>query len=100
MASTQGSSYSAVISPPPPADLGSYARFMHQHTKRQMMESLAPSPPRSSSFSGDASPQNSQQQQQQQSTASPTGLPGGSYPGGSSQDRSRDSSQYRYEPSS
>ncbi|KAK0728167.1 hypothetical protein B0T26DRAFT_619722, partial [Lasiosphaeria miniovina] len=24
------------VSPPPPADLGSYSRTMHQHTKRQM----------------------------------------------------------------
>lgn len=24
------------VSPPPPTDLGSYSRFMHDHTKRQM----------------------------------------------------------------
>ncbi|KAK4188226.1 hypothetical protein QBC35DRAFT_451517 [Podospora australis] len=32
-------SYSATMSsmsPPPPVDLGTYARSMHQHTKRQM----------------------------------------------------------------
>ncbi|KAL2157599.1 hypothetical protein VTH06DRAFT_5978 [Thermothelomyces fergusii] len=33
--------------PPPPSDLGSYARFMHQHTKRQL-ESISQAAPRGS----------------------------------------------------
>jgi len=67
------------MSPPPPADLGSYARTMHQHTKRQM-ESISQSPPRSS--------QNSQSNQY-----NPTGLPDGV------QARNRDSNQYGYHQS-
>ncbi|KAK0392224.1 hypothetical protein NLU13_1721 [Sarocladium strictum] len=31
-------------SPPPPQDLSSYARFMHDHTKRQMEASGAVAP--------------------------------------------------------
>jgi hypothetical protein len=48
---TQGAySVSMPLSPPPPADLGSYARTMHQHTKRQM-ETISQSTPRSSQHS-------------------------------------------------
>ncbi|KAK4203881.1 hypothetical protein QBC40DRAFT_13099 [Triangularia verruculosa] len=38
MSTAQNASYAAglAMSPPPPSDLGSYARSMHQHTKRQM----------------------------------------------------------------
>ncbi|KAK4173458.1 hypothetical protein QBC36DRAFT_194587 [Triangularia setosa] len=38
MSTSQNASYSVglAMSPPPPSDLGSYARSMHQHTKRQM----------------------------------------------------------------
>ncbi|CAM1508437.1 Fc.00g052850.m01.CDS01 [Cosmosporella sp. VM-42] len=43
-------SVSIPISPPPPQDLSSYARFMHDHTKRQMEASNnASSSPRRSS---------------------------------------------------
>ncbi|KAK4043461.1 hypothetical protein C8A01DRAFT_32387 [Parachaetomium inaequale] len=73
MSTTQGAySVSMPLSPPPPPDLGTYARSMHQHTKRQM-ESISPqSPPRSS----------------QHSQPAPTGLPDGVV------GRSRNSSQY------
>ncbi|KAK0668917.1 hypothetical protein QBC41DRAFT_320893 [Cercophora samala] len=39
------------MSPPPPSDLGSYARSMHQHTKRQMdsIPQFSTSPERRSS---------------------------------------------------
>lgn len=36
------------LSPPPPQNLSSYARFMHAHTKRQMEASGARSPPNGS----------------------------------------------------
>ncbi|KAK0739606.1 hypothetical protein B0T21DRAFT_285919 [Apiosordaria backusii] len=59
MSSAQNASYSVglPISPPPPSDLGSYARSMHQHTKRQMDSiSQASSSPnrRSPSQNGDS----------------------------------------------
>jgi hypothetical protein len=63
------------LSPPPPPDLGTYARSMHQHTKRQMESISSQSPPRSS----------------QTGQSSPTGLPGGV------SNRNRNSSQYSYE---
>ncbi|KAH6636992.1 hypothetical protein F5144DRAFT_203322 [Chaetomium tenue] len=59
--------------PPPPADLGSYARTMHQHTKRQMESISQSSTPRGS---------------QHGSQSAPTGLPDGL------SGRSRNSSQY------
>lgn len=34
-------------SPPPPQDIGSYSRFIHDHTKRLMEQSGGPSTPRS-----------------------------------------------------
>ncbi|KAK4657011.1 hypothetical protein QC762_209145 [Podospora pseudocomata] len=60
MPTTQNASYSVglAMSPPPPSDLGSYARSMHQHTKRQMDSiSQAPTSPerRSPSQSNDRS---------------------------------------------
>ncbi|KAK4127768.1 hypothetical protein N657DRAFT_641802 [Parathielavia appendiculata] len=64
------------VSPPPPTDLGAYARFMHQHTKRQM-ESISSQSPRSSN-------------QISQSSSSPTRLPGGV------SNRNQDDKQYRY----
>ncbi|KAB5575464.1 hypothetical protein GE09DRAFT_1215239 [Coniochaeta sp. 2T2.1] len=37
MSSSPRDNYSTFsMSPSPPTDLGSYSRFMHQHTKRQM----------------------------------------------------------------
>ncbi|KAK4157619.1 hypothetical protein C8A00DRAFT_40045 [Chaetomidium leptoderma] len=72
MSASQGTySVAMPISPPPPSDLGTYARSMHQHTKRQM-ESIPQSPPRST----------------QHDQPSPTGLPNGLI------SRSRNSSQY------
>ncbi|KAM0346153.1 hypothetical protein ACHAPU_005926 [Fusarium lateritium] len=41
-------SSSLSMSPPPPTNLSSYARFMHEHTKRQMEASGASPPPSSS----------------------------------------------------
>ncbi|KAG7288898.1 hypothetical protein NEMBOFW57_005258 [Staphylotrichum longicolle] len=80
MSATQGTySSSLSMSPPPPADLGSYARTMHQHTKRQM-ESISQSPQRSS-------------QNSQSSHYAPTGLPDGV------QGRNRDPNQYSYHQS-
>ncbi|KAM0248459.1 hypothetical protein ACHAP5_003404 [Fusarium lateritium] len=38
-------SASLSMSPPAPANLSSYARFMHDHTKRQMEASGASPPP-------------------------------------------------------
>ncbi|KAF4996792.1 hypothetical protein FGRMN_4268 [Fusarium graminum] len=46
--SDYGSS-SLSMSPPPPTNLSSYARFMHEHTKRQMEASGATPPSPSSS---------------------------------------------------
>ncbi|KAH8891318.1 hypothetical protein GQ53DRAFT_648971 [Thozetella sp. PMI_491] len=40
-------SISIPISPPPPSDLGTYARTMHQHTKKQM-EAISTGPQRRS----------------------------------------------------
>jgi hypothetical protein len=88
MASTQGT---LTLSPPPPSDLGSYARIMHQHTKRQMMESL--------SQTAGASTTTTTTQQQRHSPPTATGLPagvGGSSGGSFNRDGSRDSSQYSY----
>ncbi|KAJ9151593.1 hypothetical protein NKR19_g4839 [Coniochaeta hoffmannii] len=37
MSSSPRNNYSSFsMSPSPPTDIGSYSRFMHQHTKRQM----------------------------------------------------------------
>ncbi|AEO56265.1 hypothetical protein MYCTH_2300995 [Thermothelomyces thermophilus ATCC 42464] len=69
-------STSMPLSPPPPSDLGSYSRFMHQHTKRQM-ESISQSPPTAS----------------QHGQSSPTGLPDGVA------GRSRNPNQYTYHQS-
>ncbi|KAF4445142.1 hypothetical protein FACUT_111 [Fusarium acutatum] len=38
-------SVSMSMSPPPPTNLSSYSRFMHDHTKRQMEASGASPPP-------------------------------------------------------
>ncbi|KAF5021853.1 hypothetical protein F66182_6110 [Fusarium sp. NRRL 66182] len=38
-------SVSMSMSPPPPQNLSSYSRFMHDHTKRQMEASGASPPP-------------------------------------------------------
>ena len=48
-----GADYSISIpsSPPPPSDLSSYSRFMHDHTKRQMEAQGAFSPERHSTSS-------------------------------------------------
>ncbi|KAK4251018.1 hypothetical protein C7999DRAFT_37909 [Corynascus novoguineensis] len=74
MSTAQGAySASMPLSPPPPSDLGSYSRSMHQHTKRQM-ESISQSPPRSS----------------QHGQSAPTGLPDGV------SGRSRNPNQYSY----
>lgn len=54
------------MSPPAPADLGSYARIMHQHTKRQMEAVSSSSPPGSSNGGS-----------QHSQSSSPTGLHGG-----------------------
>ncbi|KAJ4306427.1 hypothetical protein N0V88_001228 [Collariella sp. IMI 366227] len=67
-ATQQHYSSSMSMSPPPPSDLGSYARTMHQHTKRQM-EAIS-SPPRSSSSNGSTDSHHNNQ-------GSPTGLPNG-----------------------
>ena len=75
MSTTQGAFSASMPLPPPPADLGSYARTMHQHTKRQM-----------ESISAQSSPRGSGSQQGGQSA--PTGLPDGV------SSRNRNSSQY------
>ncbi|KAK1775254.1 hypothetical protein QBC45DRAFT_11540 [Copromyces sp. CBS 386.78] len=70
-AAAQNSAYSITMSPPPPFDLGSYSRSMHQHTKRQM-EASQTNLPRSS-----GSPTNSHNSNSQsQSNATPS-LPNG-----------------------
>lgn len=45
-------SYSTSMSPSPPADIGSYSRYMAQHTKRQMEAASTSSPRRSPQGSG------------------------------------------------
>ena len=80
MSATQPAFSSSLgMSPPPPNDLGSYARTMHQHTKRQMMESLSHVPSETTQHS-------------QHSSSAATRLPDGLSDG--SKDRSRDSSQH------
>ncbi|KAK0609249.1 hypothetical protein B0T17DRAFT_619492 [Bombardia bombarda] len=65
--SSSGSSYSAsMASPPPPVDLGTYSRSMHQHTKRQM-ELVSTSSRRSQGGS-------SQQQSRDTTSAIPNGV--------------------------
>ena len=57
MPARQSQDYSTVNipnSPPPPQDLSSYARFMHDHTKRQM-EASGAAPPRSRAGRGSVS---------------------------------------------
>ncbi|EAA31712.1 hypothetical protein GE21DRAFT_7825 [Neurospora crassa] len=87
-AAAQNSAYSITMSPPPPFDLGSYSRSMHQHTKRQMEAASQTNLPRSS-----GSPSNNQNSNgQSQSNATP------SLPNGVSGTRSRNSSEeYSYQ---
>ncbi|KAK1833279.1 hypothetical protein QBC39DRAFT_370159 [Podospora conica] len=44
-------SFSTSMSPSPPSDIGSYSRYMAQHTKRQMEAASTTSPRRSSTAS-------------------------------------------------
>ncbi|KAK0752221.1 hypothetical protein B0T18DRAFT_86235 [Schizothecium vesticola] len=48
------SSYSTSMSPSPPSDIGSYSRYMAQHTKRQMEAASTSSPRRSSQASSNS----------------------------------------------
>jgi hypothetical protein len=77
MSATQGTFSMPQFSQPPPADLGTYARLMHQHTKRQMeaISQYSQSPPRSNHHN----------------ESSPTGMPDGI------QSRRRDSSQHSHQ---
>lgn len=47
-------SYATSMSPSPPADIGSYSRYMAQHTKRQMEAASTSSPRRSSQASSNS----------------------------------------------
>ncbi|KAK3403088.1 hypothetical protein B0T20DRAFT_342544 [Sordaria brevicollis] len=87
-AATQNSAYSITMSPPPPFDLGTYSRSMHQHTKRQMEAASQTNLPRSSNSS---SPSNQSSSSQSQSNATP------SLPNGVSGTRSRNHSDYSYQ---
>lgn len=86
-AAAQNSAYSITMSPPPPFDLGSYTRSMHQHTKRQMEAASQTNLPRSSN----SSPNNQSSNGQSQSNATP------SLPNGVSGSRSRNPSGYSYQ---
>lgn len=49
MPATQSASASAMPSSSPPVSISSYARFMHEHTKRQMEASRSSAPQSSGS---------------------------------------------------
>ena len=84
-AAAQNSAFN--MSPPPPFDLGTYSRSMHQHTKRQMEAFSGNSLPRSS-----RSPSNNQNSNgESQSNATP------SLPNGVSGNSSRNHSEYSYQ---